>query len=230
LKTVFIAGASGAVGLPLVKLLVREKKYKVIGTTRSKEKAKILHELGATGVIVDIYDVQRLQEVLRTARPDIVIHQLTDLPFGLPVDKMAAGQITNARIRTEGTRNLIEAIATLELEQILVQGIGFMYSEGPLPHVEADSMTTVGLQQFEGLALNSGHKTTIMRYGRFYGPKTGFERVDQPCRVHVEAAAYACQLLLSEGKTHIYNICEDSDYASNQKVLNDTHWDPDFRI
>ena len=69
-----------------------------------------------------------------------------------------------------------------------------------------------------------------MRYGRFYGPRTGFEQLDLPCRVHADAAAYACLLLLTEGPSQVYNVCEDSEYASNAKILAETRWDPGFRI
>jgi len=143
---------------------------------------------------------------------------------------MPAALIRNARIRAEGTRNLIEAIRPIDLERFLVQSIAFTYPEGPLPHTETEPNGTESLREFETMALDNSANTRIMRYGRFYGSGTGVEKLTTPCRVHVEAAAWACYLLLSEGIGPIYNICEDSEYASNQRILADTTWNPDFRM
>ena len=230
MKSVFLAGATGAVGFPLVKLLVQTGRYRVFGCTRDWKKAEILQSLGARPIVVDVYDCDKLKHEMQWVKPEIVIHQLTDLPFGLPKESMEVALPKNARIRDEGTRNLIEAMKSVGSEQFLVQSIGFMYSEGPTPHSEEEMSGSGNLRNLEEMALSSCEQTKIMRYGRFYGPRTGFDKVELPCRVHVEAAAFACVLLLTQGNWNIYNVCEDSEYASNQRILSDTDWDPDFRI
>jgi len=80
LKSVFLAGASGAVGLPLARLLVRTGSYAVFGTTRKFDTAQRLRKVGVTPVVVDVYDPLKLKSELQRVKPDIVIHQLTDLP------------------------------------------------------------------------------------------------------------------------------------------------------
>lgn len=230
MKSVFVAGATGAVGVPLLKLLVQTGLYRVFGTTRDGKKADLVKSLGASPVIVDVYDPDKLKHEMQLVKPDIVIHQLTDLPFGLPKESMDSALQRNARIRDEGTRNLIDSIRAVGAEQFLVQSIGFAYSEGPTPHSEEEPNGTENLRAFEEMALASGSNTKIMRYGLFYGPRTGFDRVEQPCRVHVEAAAFACLLLLTQGTGSIYHVCEDSEYATNRKILSHTDWNPDYRI
>jgi len=80
-NVVFVAGASGAIGRRLCRLLV-EDGWPVVGTTRSGEKAALLHDMGVERVIVDVFDEGLLREAVRKAQPDFVIHQLTDLPQG----------------------------------------------------------------------------------------------------------------------------------------------------
>jgi hypothetical protein len=48
---------------------------------------------------------------MATVQPDIVIHQLTDLSVGLDPKLMAEAIGRNARIRSEGTKNLVAAAA-----------------------------------------------------------------------------------------------------------------------
>src|SRR5579864_6140292 len=101
---VFVAGASGVIGRRLVPLLLQAGHH-VTGTTRSADRAKALSAAGVTPAIVDVYDAAAAADAMRAARPEIVIHQLTDLPQELV--NLAASSAANARIRVEGTRNLI---------------------------------------------------------------------------------------------------------------------------
>src|SRR3954471_17524207 len=76
---IFLAGASGAIGRQLVPLLVADGQV-VAGTTRSESKAGMLRELGAEPVVVDVYDAAALRDAVVAFGPDLVMHQLTDLP------------------------------------------------------------------------------------------------------------------------------------------------------
>lgn len=227
-KRVFVAGASGAVGLPLCQLLIDEG-FEVYGTTRKTETAKLLSSIGVKPVVVDVYDKEMLKESLQRAKPDYVIHQLTDLPYGLPQDKMEEGRRKNERIRLEGTANLIEACGGLSIQKFVAQSIAFMYAEGKLPHTEEDTLASDALRKFESLVLGLDGVGVILRYGRFYGPRTGVESVAEPCRVHVLAAAKACLLVLLKGYSHIFNVVEDVEYASNWRIIQETGWDPNWR-
>jgi len=105
---IFLAGASGAIGRRLLPLL-RAAGHEVFGTTRDAAKAEGLRQLGAEAVVVDVFDAAALSRAVIAARPQVVIHQLTDLPPGLDPARMADSIPRNARIRSEGTRNLVAA-------------------------------------------------------------------------------------------------------------------------
>lgn len=96
---IFVAGATGLIGVRLVPLLTGAG-HVVAGLTRSPEKAGMLKELGAEAVVVDVYDATALTEAVKTFAPHVVFHQLTDLPDNLA--DLAGYVPRNARIRTEG--------------------------------------------------------------------------------------------------------------------------------
>jgi nucleoside-diphosphate-sugar epimerase len=134
---IFLAGATGAVGRRLVPLLIGGG-HDVTGTTRSAEAARKLEAAGVHPAIVDVYDAEALQRAAVAARPEAVIHQLTDLPQAFDEKELAASYPRNARIRTEGTRNLIAAAKAAGARRFIVQSIAFAYAPGPEPHVEDD--------------------------------------------------------------------------------------------
>jgi len=225
-QKIFLAGAAGAIGLPLAQLLVKQG-YTVTGTTRQKQRVSQLTDIGVKPVLVDIYDRRSLKLLLKTESPDIVIHQLTDLPLGVPAEKMEEGRIRNNQIRLEGTRNLLDAMDNLKIGRLIVQSIAFQYNAGHLPHAESDKLSSEALEQFETMVLESGFKTTVLRYGRFYGGRTGVERMQEPCRVNVISAAHATILALGKLKKPVYNVCEDSEYADNRAFIQETGWKPE---
>ena len=95
---VFLAGAGGVIGRRLTPLLVRMG-HQVAGTTRSAEKADAIAKLGAEPVVVDVFDAGALKRAVAAARPDAVIHQLTDLAFAPGTPEYQEGLRRNARIR-----------------------------------------------------------------------------------------------------------------------------------
>src|SRR6266446_4264499 len=105
---IFLAGAAGAIGRRLHPLLIGAG-HQVTGTTRSAETGKELARAGVTPAVLDIFDAQAVTDAVRAAAPDVVIHQLTDLPREFDEARISASYGRNARIRTEGTRNLIAA-------------------------------------------------------------------------------------------------------------------------
>jgi UDP-glucose 4-epimerase len=153
---VFIAGGTGVLGVRLVPLLV-EAGHEVVGTVRSPAKADVLAGLGAAPAICDVYDRDHLVEVAVAAAPDVVVHQLTSLPddrADLNADVYAA----NARIRTEGTDNLVAAARAADASHLVAQSIAW----------QASNPTSV--EHLERAVLDFGG--VVLRYGQFHGPGT----------------------------------------------------------
>src|SRR5689334_5854426 len=117
-RKVFLAGASGAIGRRLALLLVAAG-YQVFGTTRSAAKAVELEAMGVRPVVIDVFDGPALSLVLTTVQPDVVIHQLTDLPRGLPPSQMSEATALNARMRREGTANLVAAACAASARRLI---------------------------------------------------------------------------------------------------------------
>lgn len=132
----FVAGASGVIGLPLCKMLLVAG-YEVYGTTRSAAKAEMLAAQGIKPVVADAFDAEGLLKTVGEIRPDVVFHELTDLPDGLAADQMEAALVRNARIRDEGTRNLVNAAKAAGVSKIIAQSIAFVYApDAPQPVTE----------------------------------------------------------------------------------------------
>ncbi|HEY6516429.1 MAG TPA: NAD(P)H-binding protein, partial [Steroidobacteraceae bacterium] len=199
-RTIFLAGASGAMGRRLAPILVADG-WRVIGSTRAPQKVALLAQLGVTPVIVDVFDSPRLSRAVADARADIVMHQLTDLPPGLDPSRMEEATRRNARIRDEGTRNLLCAAIAAGVRRFVAQSIAFAYADGPLPHGEQDKLavdaegragiSARGVATLERQVLDAPVEGLVLRYGRLYGPGTGFEAPAGRSPVHVDAAARA---------------------------------------
>jgi nucleoside-diphosphate-sugar epimerase len=112
--------------------------HHVVGTTRSTSKADVLRAAGVEPIILDIFDTALLTRAVAAARPDIVIHQLTDLPPGLDPRQMVEGTKRNARIRREGTQSLVSAMLASGVRRFIAQSIAWMYAPGPQLHCEED--------------------------------------------------------------------------------------------
>jgi uncharacterized protein YbjT (DUF2867 family) len=178
---IFVAGASGVIGIRLTPLLVGLG-HTVAGMTRSPGKVETLRGLGAEPVLCDVYDAGRLTDAVVAFRPDVVVHQLTDLPDE-PAD-VPAGAAANDRIRTEGTRNLIVAAGAAGAGRFVAQSIAWR----PTGRGEV-------IDRHERQVLDIGG--VVARYGRLYGPGTYYEReLPEHPRVHVDDAARATPPLL----------------------------------
>jgi nucleoside-diphosphate-sugar epimerase len=217
-----------------------EDGWQVTGTTRSSDKAAALRAIGVAPAIVDVFDETMLRQVVMEAQPDIVIHQLTDLPPALDPTKMAAARTRNARIREIGTRNLLAAAIAADAKRMIAQSIAFAYAPGPLPYHEEwplniDALDPAGLSaravaSLEQQVLHAPLTGIILRYGKLYGPGTGFDDPPSGGPVHVDAAADAARRAVTRGRTGIYNIAEDDGTISSRRAAIELGWSPDFRI
>ncbi|MEQ4339965.1 NAD-dependent epimerase/dehydratase family protein [Pseudomonas syringae] len=235
-RKVFVAGASGVIGKALLKLLVAAG-YSVYGATRRTEKVKDIEATGATAVVVDVYDAERLNKELVRIQPWAVIHQLTDLPRGLSPELMAKAVENNARIRTEGTRNLVAAARAAGATRLIAQSIAWAYRPGDTPYLEtcpldveaqgSRGISVGGVAALEQQVLSEpALNGTVLRYGQLYGPDTGTDEPTGTSPVHVQAAARAVLLALQKEQSGIFNITQDSPTVSNEKAKRILGWSP----
>lgn len=230
MSTIFLAGASGAIGRRLAPMLVRAG-HRVVGTTRAADKVSSLGAIGIEPVVVDVYDATGLRNAVVKARPDVVIHQLTDLPAGMHTDDMAAALERNSRLREIGTANLVAAARTAGCTRMIAQSLAFVYAPGPLPHLESDPIdpTSRGVLSLEAQVNGGPFAGVILRYGRIWGPGTGFSAPNEFCPVHVDAAAHAAFLAVEKGRG-AYNIADDTGEAAIDKARRELRWEPGFRL
>ncbi|MEB3071420.1 NAD-dependent epimerase/dehydratase family protein [[Mycobacterium] vasticus] len=173
---IFVAGASGVIGVRLVPMLVAAG-HTVGAMTRSAEKADRLAQLGAQPIVCDVFDRPALTRAVRSFAPGVLLHELTDLPDDL-VD-LPEESLLNARIRAEGTRNLLDAVDPSKPARVIAQSVAWTMRPGP----EADAVAAL-----EDAVLAVGG--VVLRYGLFYGPGTYYQReLPSAPRVHINTAA-----------------------------------------
>lgn len=173
---IFVAGASGVIGARLVPLLVSEG-HVVAGMTRSAGKAGLLAGLGAEPVIADVFDTGALTEAVVSFAPEVVFHQLTDLPD--TASEIAAFGDRNDRMRSEGTRNLLAAADAARAARVIAQSVSW-----ELPSATHRAVTAA----HERAVLAAGG--VVIRYGQLYGPGTYYPSTPpDPPRIHVDDAA-----------------------------------------
>jgi nucleoside-diphosphate-sugar epimerase len=162
-------------GVRLVPLLVGEG-HNVAGMSRTPAKSEHLKALGAEPVICDVFDLDRLCNAVSVFRPDVVLHQLTDLPDDRAHIRQFAG--ANARMRREGTRNVLAAATAAGADRVVAQSIAW----------EVPGDGGAAIDEHERLVLDAGG--VVIRYGQFYGPGTYFESEMPPSpHVHLDDAA-----------------------------------------
>ncbi len=236
---IFLAGATGVIGLRLAALLC-DAKHEVTGTTRNPAKVPRLQALDVAPVLVDVFDADALASAVAIARPDVVIHQLTDLPSAPGTPGYPAGQERNRRLRIEGTRNLVQAAERARARRVIAQSIAFIYAPGDGARGEDDpldlaaegvrQLTVQGIVALErGVLETPGISGVVLRYGYLYGPGTWYEVPPKPPSLHIDAAAHAALMAVSKG-AGVYNIAEDDGAVSSARATRDLGFDPAFRI
>ena len=170
--------------MPLVRRLVDEG-HVVAGMTRTPGKAASLGAMGAEPVVCDVFDADAVRRAVVAFAPDCIIHELTDLPDD--PREIAAGSAKNARIRREGTRNLVDAARAARCPRLLAQSVAW----------ELPGDGGAAKAELERAVLAYGG--VVLRYGRFYGPGT-YHETDEPeaPKIHVDEAARRTARLLDE--------------------------------
>ncbi|MGW1932195.1 NAD-dependent epimerase/dehydratase family protein [Streptomyces sp. NPDC001919] len=159
---VLVAGATGAVGRQMVPLL-EGAGHEVVGISRRGPRP------------VDVLDAGAVRRAVAEAAPDAVVHQLTDLG--------AADGAANNRIRTDGTRNLVDAARAAGVRRIVAQSISWAYAPGEGPADESvpldptweepRSRIVAGVRALES-AVTELPEAVVLRYGVLYGPGTWY--------------------------------------------------------
>src|SRR5262245_54320746 len=151
---ILIAGASGAIGRPLVRRL-RANQHEVFALTRSPDSAPALKEIGAEAVTADALDAAAVKAAVGRIRPDAAINQLTSLPRHYTPTEMKAAAERDRKVRVEGNINLLTALRNAGVRRYLLQSSGFWYAPGAglanesvpsSPGVEASARTYLELE------------------------------------------------------------------------------------
>jgi nucleoside-diphosphate-sugar epimerase len=235
---VFLAGGTGVIGRALVPQL-REAGHDVTAMTRYESRAEKLRDQGVEPVVCDAFDTDGVARAVAAARANVVVNQLTDIPDAINPRKMAEQFETNDRLRTEGTRNLMQAAEAVGARRFISQSIAWAYApteglwsegdrlwdEAPEPWgrsvaaVRALEEATLGSDSVEGV---------VLRYGLFYGPGTAFARDGSTAAmvrkrafpvvgrgtavysyIQVDDAAGATVAALDHGAPGAYNVVDD---------------------
>ena len=179
---VFVAGASGAIGRPLIAALVAAR-HDVIGMTSKQEGVKVLRERGAEGVVLNALDAEAVTAETARIRPDVIIDELTSLPKSYTGEEMRKAAPRDRQIRLVGGGNLQTAALKAGVKRYIVQSTGFFYGPGeglaseedPLAHEASPGVASAvaTYTQVENRVLRgSGMEGVALRYGFFYGPGT----------------------------------------------------------
>jgi nucleoside-diphosphate-sugar epimerase len=166
---VFIAGGSGAIGVPLVRRLLAAG-HSVTALTKSPESGEHIRLLGATPAIANALDPDALARVVRDAAPTHVIHELTALPKDGP--KRASDLDATNRLRIEGTRNLLRAAIDAGARRLVVGSFALLAgSDGATSRAEEAAAAVRSMESQVLEASRVGRiEGVILRYGLFYGP------------------------------------------------------------
>lgn len=233
---IFLAGAVGVIGRRLVPML-RDAGYSVTGTTRSQSKVDVIARLGATPIVVDVFDAQSLHTAVARAGARVLIHQLTDLDTTPGAPGFEASLARNARLRVEGTPIVMAAARAAGVTRVIAQSVAFIYAAGDGPRREEDpldeSSVRTGAAALEQSVLGTpGIDGIVLRYGYLYGPDTWFAQPTPTRRpaVHVDAAAHAALLAVTRGAPGIYNIADDDGAVSIEKARRELGFDPNVRL
>jgi nucleoside-diphosphate-sugar epimerase len=194
---ILVAGATGVLGRATLPHLDR---HDVLGLTRTPEKLPLLRELGAEGVVCDVYDARALTRVVQDWSPDVVVNFVTDLSAG--------SSEANNRVRREGGKNLVSAAEAAAPRRLILESVAF-----PLERPAAEAV-----ERMEQTALRSPLEILILRFGRLWGPGTLYQEPPEPPAIYVDDAGARTADLITSGPPGTYIIASDSPVAAAATV------------
>jgi 2-alkyl-3-oxoalkanoate reductase len=235
---VFVAGANGAIGRPLVKALLAAR-YQVFGMATAATGVETLRNQGAEGVVLNALDAEAVGREVARIRPDAIIDELTSLPKQYTPEDMRAAAPRDRQVRLEGGGNLQRAAIGSGVRRYVVQSTGFFYGPGQGLASENEDLARSASPGVAGavdtytkieerLLINSSLEGVALRYGFFYGPRTYHDpengSITQQVReskypviepgsgvysfIHIEDAAAATVAAL-EIPPGVYNVVDD---------------------
>jgi nucleoside-diphosphate-sugar epimerase len=232
---VFLAGATGVVGKPLVQQLLAAGHH-VAATTRSADKAERLRRLGVTAFVLDGLDGSALREAVARAEPEAIIHQMTALSAKPDLRRFDAWFARTNVLRTKGTDHLLAAALSLGVKRFIIQSYtGWNNArDGGLVKTEDDALdphpaacqreTMAAIQYLESAVVGAPLTGIALRYGNLYGPGASDDLVTLLRKrmlpiigkgtgvwswLHIEDAAAAAVAALERGTPGVYNIVDD---------------------
>jgi nucleoside-diphosphate-sugar epimerase len=230
---VFVAGATGAIGRPLLPAL-QAAGHEPVAMTRYEHKAAALRAQGIEAVVCDAYDAAGLERAVGDARSQAIVHLLTDLPEDINMRRFERETASTGRLRRAGTRNLIAAAQAAGVNRFVAESIAFIYAPtGDRVKDEDAPLATAALPfaaepvaDLERQVLDAGG--IVLRYGWLYGPGTGFRHEGSWAEnlrrrrlpivghgegvfsfLHVDDAAGATIAALGRAGPATYNVVDD---------------------
>ena len=234
---VLVAGATGAIGRPLISALIASRR-EVIGITTTED-ARALRDRGAEAFIADVLDRNAIDAVFRKVKPDAVIDELTSLPKEYTPEEMKAAAVRDWKLRLVGGRNLQDAAISWAARRYIAQSTGFFYAPGAGLATEREPLASEAssgiagnvrtyIQSEERVLNDPDLQGVVLRYGFFYGPGTYHDpatgSLSRQVRerqypiigsgqgvfsfVHVEDAAAATVAAL-EAEPGVYNVVDN---------------------
>jgi nucleoside-diphosphate-sugar epimerase len=173
---IFVTGATGVLGQPTLRLLIA-RGHQVTALARNEQRAQLAADLGATPIVGDLFDANFVREAVRDA--DVVMHLATAIPK--KAAPAAQDWALNDRIRSEGTRNLLNAVQKQPLHSFVLQSVAFLYGDtrgawkredDPLPRKIPRHLKSAVDMEYNALAAYKAYETpvVILRGALFYGP------------------------------------------------------------
>lgn len=236
---ILVAGATGAVGVPLIARLVGAG-HSVVGLTHSEGKRGLVREMGAEPIVADGLDGQAIRAAVLSARPEVIIHEMTALRGESDLRHFDRAFALSNRLRTEGVNHLLTAAAEAVTRRFIAQSYcGWPYArrgghvkteDEPLdPEPPGELRRTLDAIRYLETRVTQAPNIEglVLRYGAFYGPGTGMldEAIIEQLRrrrfpligagtgwwsmVHTDDAAAATAIAAERGEPGIYNVVDD---------------------
>jgi nucleoside-diphosphate-sugar epimerase len=236
---VFVAGATGAIGRPLVDRLVADG-HEVVGTTRDEARARTLRERGAQAVVLDAFDADAVRSAVLAAEPEVLIHQLTALPAEPDPKAMKASLELTSRLRRETVPTFVTAAQDAGARRAVVQSISFVTKPDGRPVHDEDAPlfldapgdfgdAIAAVRDLEAATTGTpGIEGVVLRYGFYYGPGTWYDKdgaigtmvrkrrypivgggAGRASFVHIDDAVDATVRAMTLGAPGVYNVTDD---------------------